>query len=140
VAYVADHPPTYPSGVEALKPMSVQTLRRDPPPEAAMFASFGTCDHCGRWVGWGVHRKTGAEMPIDLPANPEGPLVLHSDGVTMMIAGAQRNEPRSRTARRFQKHECGRPGMPVRGGRPRYADPSREQRRQEAIRRDARWD
>jgi hypothetical protein len=76
-------------------------------------------------------------MPIDIRPAKDGPLVLHSDGMTMMIVPAQRNESPTITARRYQKHDCGRPGMPVRVGRRRYTDPARELRRQDALRRDA---
>ena len=138
VAHVADHPPRRFEEVEALMPMSLQMLRRDPPPEAAIFASSSLCDHCSRWIGWGVHRNTGAEMPIDLTPTRDGPMVLYRDGVTMITVAAQRYEPPTIAARRYQKHECGRPAMPARLGRRRYTDPTRELRRQDALEREAR--
>lgn len=137
VAYVADHPPRRVEEVEALIPMSLQTLRGDLPPEAAVFACYSQCDHCRRWIGWGVHRNTGAEMPIDLTPTRDGPMVLYGDGMTMIIVAAQRYEPSVIAARRYQKHECGRPAMPARLGRRRYTDPARELRRQDALHREA---
>jgi len=140
VSQVMGHPLSDGDEVESLVSMSLQMLHREPPSATALFASCERCDHCGRWIGWGVHRNTGANMPIDITPANDGPMVLHRDGLTMMTIPPRWNESPTITARRFQKHDCGRPGMPVRMGPRRYADPTRELRRRVALRRDARLD
>jgi hypothetical protein len=109
---------------------------RERPSDADLFERSSICDHCGRWIGWGTHSATGYVMPIGLPARPDGGLLLFSDGWTVVPRGVRRGEHLSISQRRFERHECGRPSTPTRLGRRGYLDPTRELRRQAALRAD----
>lgn len=134
-----DHPPFSRHAMQSLAGMAPTTVEtaRERPPEADVFVRSSICDNCGQWIGWGTHRATGYTMPIDIPLRPDGTLLLFSNGWNVLQRGVIRGEHHSITERRCNPHKCGRRSTPTKIGRQGYVDPTRELRRQTALRRGA---